>query len=86
MNPDITMRSPSPHPDPLPSRGERRGNSHRELTTARERVELAPTRVLANALRAILPLPGGEGRGEGERYTFPTPIRNLNHRTTQITL
>ena len=54
-----------PHPDPLPQEREQlravSGSSKAALSTAAQD--------FARKRRAVLPLPGGEGRGEGERFT-----------------
>ena len=59
-------RDDCPHPDPLPQEREQPSSGF-SFTRA---MLSNPARGFFRRRRTILPLPGGEGRGEGERFTI----------------
>jgi hypothetical protein len=68
-----------PHPNPLPQ--EREQSSR--VSAFRARIELAAAPRIAKRRRTILPLPGGEGRGDGGRFNHLIPaIQNIQHPTS----
>jgi hypothetical protein len=72
-----------PHPGPLPQERVKHLAAHWRNGTelpivtkpaSREAVAIATMIILFEKPFILLPLPGGEGRGEGERYSKNQPI------------
>jgi hypothetical protein len=66
-----------PHPGPLPQEREQPAR----VIVLREFTEPAPALGSSKMRRTILPLPGGEGWGEGERFN---PLQNIQQPTSNI--